>query len=178
MAVTLSRSQYGIPTPTSGTQVKMIMPGAAQIPSSPANPADTLWTVDMTDCHAIATFDHDTNERTLIHIQAGRAHRRYFERIADRISPNTTIIIVAGGWWSQDSIQSIYGDPQNTYRVGLETAMTNKGKATDDLQWEVFWGNGIVGNGDNTLPVGFFIQADGLYGPIDQADGGKCCTLS
>ena len=178
-AFTLRASDRGLPVPGKGTEVAMSWNHRAILPTTPARPGDTLWTQSMSDCCSVATFDRGTRARSLVHLQGGFTDDQYFETMASRTSADTTIILVAGGFWSQFALDN-FGE---TYKENLEAAMRKAGKSVESLEWVRYWGNDVIGHERNERPTGFVFRADGLYGIIDprlpaEKEDAKCCVIN
>jgi hypothetical protein len=121
---------------------------------------ETLFTRNMADCIAIATFDRETGQRTMTHLSGRIANDVYYERMAGLISPKTTVIVACGFNGGQEFFEE---DEVPPIREKLENAMKQAGHPINELEWLTLWSPanppGLVGG---TL----VLQADGQYGRI------------
>lgn len=144
--------------PKSGTEVAMSMMDAVPTVST-GNEA--LYTLSMSDCIAIATFDHgNANKRTLTHLWGGMASPSYYEKLAATISPNTTVIVACGAFGSQDYFTDVTA---GNVEEMIKAFMVKAKKDTSKLQVLKLW---TAGGAPGVIAGSLILQADGKYGRI------------
>ena len=77
------------------TEVDMADSAESAAPKESKN-NEALWTWRITACCVIATYDHKSGKRTLVHLKGSDAGPSYFEALAKKISETTTVIIASG----------------------------------------------------------------------------------
>ncbi|MCJ1278144.1 hypothetical protein MMC21_005959 [Puttea exsequens] len=176
MTFNLRPSETALPRPTKGTEVPMSYAALGLRPTSPEKPTSSLWTQYIADCCAIATYDPISGERTLIHLPGGDTNAAYFQVLAGYLSTTSTIIIVAGGRWTQDAL----GRYLVRFKALTEAAFQARQKASDRLVWRTYSGNRLLPDADT--PASFVFRPDGEYGVIDfslpRRDDPKDCIIS
>ena len=166
MAVNLVANFNGLPRPdASGTYVQMTWPHKSLIATEPLSPESTIWTDAMSACCAIATYDHATHHRTLIHLPGGTTSDEYFTDTARLLSPGSTVIIAAG---SEESEWALGMFKDGTVIPGFEAAMLRVGKhllpnTHQYLNYRTYWANKLP---SNKISSSFALQANGEYGSV------------
>lgn len=125
---------------------------------------ETIYTRSMSDCIAVATFDFgNNNQRTMTHLPGRAADLGFYQALANRISPNTAIIVACGSNGTEYFFKNF--DCQ-TIRAALEGEMRLINKPVNQLQWVYLWtpeeGQSVTNLSHGTI----VLQADGQYGRI------------
>lgn len=146
--------------PATGTEVLMSSFDARPTTS---HGSEALYTRSMGDCIGIATFDHGNHdERTMTHLLGRAAAVSYYQALANRISPNTTVIVACGSIGSRFYFENI---DLGNIRALLEGQMRLLNKAVDHLEWLSLY---TEENAQGLVAGTLVLQADGKYGRIRQ----------
>lgn len=118
----------------------------------------TIWTMGMTGCRTVATFDHFTRQRTLTHLYGGQANFSFWQTLASMISGYTTVIFSAGhhgSEWHFSEKDCVH------YKAELERALREADKESAITKIEYVE---LFEVPDGTVAGTFAIQGDGRYG--------------
>lgn len=127
-----------------------------------ANHNDTLWTWKITACCVIATYDHKTGKRTLVHLKGSDAESSYFDALAKMISETTTVIIASGtDTGSKEGFEATVSD---NHTESIKEAMKRAGKDASKLLFRVYHTTEADDRKDGVEPGTFAITAKGKYG--------------
>ena len=148
----------------------MINMGAALRASYPARLGSTLWTEAISDCCAIATYDQQRGDRSLIHLPGGQTDNDYYDLTARLLSPGSTVIVAAGSKWNQRDLDSFLNDLRTEIEERI-IAIAAKGNnpltaAQLNITWSTYSGNNLLQPGQD---ASFVFKANGEYGIINPA---------
>ncbi|EHK98748.1 hypothetical protein M7I_5256 [Glarea lozoyensis 74030] len=128
----------------------------------------TLWTTNLSDCTAIATFDPEAESeqvaRTLYHSRGGRVPDAWYTNLARMLDgEHTTYVIVANGDVSGDeaSFESVHLTP---LKENLIAAMENEGKETGNLVFKIFFSEAEDDDQKRLVRRSFAIDESGFWG--------------
>ena len=149
----------GLPLPTSGDKV-----GYREDKFLEGSDDDVLWTRDMGDCCAVATYDHESGERTLYHLPGSNARAGYYDGLSKRLSDKVTVIIASGTQFEsqirfEESAACTENEPE------LSAAMKKAGKKTP--KYKYFWTHYERQDKPAGMIMGSFgITSKGKYGRV------------
>jgi hypothetical protein len=128
----------------------------------------TLWTTNLSDCTAIATFDPEADPeqvaRTLYHSRGGNVPDAWYTNLARMLDgEHTTYVVVANGDISGDeaSFESIYLKP---LKKNLIAAMQNEDKETGNLVFKIFFSEAEDDDQKRLVRRSFAIDESGFWG--------------
>jgi len=125
---------------------------------------EALWTWRVTACCTVATYDHATGKRTLVHLKGSDAGPSYYKALAKKISPTTTVIIASGtDTGSKIGFTSTVSDG---IEEKIKEAMGSVKKDTSKLVFKLLYSTEKDDKAAKVQPGTFAITAKGKYGRV------------
>jgi hypothetical protein len=102
-----------------------------------ADEGEVIYTRHMTECAAIATYDHSNRERMLCHAGGSNFLPEFFKVLAKKISSTTTVFFAMGTDWKAEGAPGM--SIIEEWKRDIRAEVAKLGKSSSGIEWIDFW---------------------------------------